>query len=153
MGEKKKILVVEDEWIVADQLCRSLKKFGYRVSLPVSSGAEAIKSIEGERPDMILMDILLQGEMDGIETASLIESRFDIPIIYVTAHTTEDFLNRAKLTKPFGYLSKPFNDNEIHSTIKMALYKHKVDKGLKERHERLERAVKDTIDAIVEIKN
>jgi CheY-like chemotaxis protein len=108
-----KILVVEDEWVVADQVCRKLKDLGYTVCSTASTGDEAIEKAEAERPDLILMDIVLKGKMDGIEAAERIGSQFDIPIIYLTAYTKPEYIDRAKKTKPFGHLVKPFKEKEF----------------------------------------
>ncbi len=146
---RAKIMVVEDEWIVADQICRNLQKLGYEVPPPLSSGTEAIRRIEEEKPDLVIMDIVLQGEMDGIETANQITEKFDIPVIYLTAYTCQDLIERAKLTKPFSYLVKPFEDSELQCNIEIALHKHQADRQLKARHALLEKNLRGTIDAIV----
>lgn len=150
MMESKKILVVEDEWVIADALCKALKKFNYTVFAPVSSGAEAIRQIEAEKPDLVLMDIVLQGEMDGIETARRIEARSNIPVIYLTAYTEQGFLERAKLTKPFSYLVKPFNESELQCNIEIALHKHKIETTLEGCCKRLQKELKGTIHALSE---
>ena len=103
-----KIMVVEDEWIVAKEICRNLKDLGYKVCSTASTGDEAIRKVEEDRPDLILMDIVLKGKMDGIEAAERITSQFDIPVIYLTSHTNQEYIERAKQTKPFAYLVKPF---------------------------------------------
>jgi len=131
--KKMQILVVEDEQIVAADIRASLIRLGYEVCAMASSGEEAIKKTEVCRPDMVLMDIMLEGEMDGIEAASIISSRFDTPFIYLTAHADDKTLERAKMTGPFGYILKPFEDRDVHSTVEMALYKHKMGIKLSER--------------------
>ncbi len=131
------ILVVEDEIIIAENMQRKLKKMGYAVPVIVSSGEEAIKKVKDNNPDLVLMDIVIQGEMDGIEAAAQIHSRFDIPILYLTAYADEKTLERAKITAPFGYLIKPFKERELQITIEIALYKHKMEKILKESERRL----------------
>lgn len=133
----KKILVVEDEIIIAEGIQRKLKTMGYDVPVIVSSGEEAIKKIKENIPDLILMDIVIHGKMDGIETAGQIHSLFDIPIVYLTAYADERTLDRAKITEPFGYLIKPFKERELHVTIEVALYKHDMEKKLKESERRL----------------
>jgi putative two-component system response regulator len=148
--ETKKILVVEDEWVIADALCKAMKKLNYTVLPPVSSGAEAIKQIELEKPDLVLMDIILQGEMDGIETASLIEAGSNIPVIYLTAYTERNFIERAKLTKPFSYLVKPFNENELQCNIEIALHKHTIETTLEGCCKRIQKELKGTINALSE---
>jgi len=117
-----KIVIVEDESIVALDIKKSLRKLGYTVTGRAKSGSEAIKKVEETCPDLVLMDVGIKGDMDGIETAKRIQAEFNIPIIYLTAHSDEATLKRAKLTKPAGYLIKPFEDRELHSTITTALY-------------------------------
>ena len=106
--KSKNIMVVEDEWVVADQICRDLEDFGYTICRVASTGAEAIRKAKAERPDLILMDIVLEGKMDGIEAAERIISQFDIPVIYLTAYTNEEYVERAAQTRPFGYLAQTF---------------------------------------------
>ena len=124
--KKKQILVVEDERIVAEGIKMSLQELGYTVSGVVSSGEEAIIKVEENNVDLVLMDITLYGEMNGIEAAAIIRSRFNIPFVYLTAHSDDETLERAKITGPFGYILKPFEDRDIHSTIEMALSKFKM---------------------------
>jgi len=143
----EKIMVVEDEWLVADQLCRNLKDLGYTVCGAASTADEAIEKAEEERPDLILMDIVLKGEKDGIEAADRITSQFDIPVIYLTAYTNQEYIERAKQTNPFGYLVKPFNQRELHSSIEMVLHKHKVDKEIKDYLDRLTKCYTGTMKA------
>jgi PAS domain S-box-containing protein len=127
-----KILVVEDESIVAWELQSRLQNLGYSVPAVAFSGEEAISKTEAHHPDLVLMDIVLEGEMDGIETAHHINARFDIPVVYLTAHSDEKTLQRAKMTAPYGYILKPIGDRDLHVTIEMALYKHRMEKKLKE---------------------
>ncbi len=101
---KAKVLIVEDERITAKAIKDSLEDLGYDVSATVASGAEALNQVKENRHDLVLMDIMLQGEMDGIETASYIGSQFDIPVVYLTAYAEYDVLERAKITEPFGYI-------------------------------------------------
>lgn len=137
MKHGTRILVVEDEIIIAEDIQRKLKTMGYDVSAIVSSGEEAIKKIKENIPDLILMDIVIYGKMDGIETAGQIHSLFDIPVVYLTAYADEKTLERAKITEPFGYLIKPFKERELQITIEIALYKHEMEKKLKESERRL----------------
>lgn len=122
-----RIMVVEDEWIISEDIQKSLKKFGYTVSAVVSTGKEATQKTEEDRPDLILMDIVLKGEIDGIEAASQIHSCVNIPIIFLTAYDNKSVLERAKITEPFGYMIKPFDERELYSTIEISLYKHKTE--------------------------
>ena len=129
---RPQILIVEDELIVATSVQVSLRKAGYEVPAIVSSGEEAIQRAGQIRPDLVLMDIRLQGEMLGVEAAEQIRTQFDIPVVYMTAYADEASLQRAKVSQPFGYLVKPFMSDELRSTIEMALYKHEIDQKLQE---------------------
>lgn len=123
----KKILIVEDESIIAEDLADSLIALGYRVTAMVYSGEEALQSAAEERPDLVLMDVNLQGEIDGITTGERMRSRFQIPVIYLTAYADENTLRRVNSTKPFGYIVKPFEEKTLHTTIQLALYRHLYD--------------------------
>ena len=122
-----RIMIVEDEAIVALDLQHKLKTLGYAVSGVASSGEEAVRKVPQTRPDLVLMDIKLKGDMDGIEAAQRIRDEFNIPVVYLTAYSDENTLQRAKVTEPAGYLLKPFKDREVYATIEMALYKHKME--------------------------
>jgi PAS domain S-box-containing protein len=126
------ILVVEDEGIVAADLAARLRRLQYGVLAVVSSGEEALEQVPKTNPSLVLMDIKLGGEVDGIEAARRIQTQFAIPVIYVTAHSDEATLARAKATGPYGYLIKPFDMDELRTTIEVALHKHKIDSKLKE---------------------
>lgn len=130
-----KILVVEDEAIVAKDIARSLERLGYSISGTVSSGEETLQISTNEKPDLVLMDIHLEGKMDGIQTAEIVRRRLHIPVIYLTAFTDKATLERAKLSEPFGYIVKPFADKDLHVAVEMALYKHKAEREI-ERHTR-----------------
>ena len=147
--DKTHILLVEDESIIAKDIRVSLQNLGYDVSAVVSSGEEAVEKSEEHRPSLVLMDIVLKGEIDGIEAASEIRSRFDIPVVYLTAYEDEKTLERAKITEPFGYIIKPYNEKEAHRIIEMALYKHKMEKKLKESEEWLSTTLKSIGDAVI----
>lgn len=121
--DKTKILVVEDQTIVALNIRNRLKNLGYAVPSAVGSGKEAIREAELTNVDIVLMDIMLKGDMDGIEAARIIKSRFGIPIIYLTACTDFETLERAKLTDPEGYISKPFKEEDLCKNIETALLK------------------------------
>jgi PAS domain S-box-containing protein len=125
------ILVVEDEGIVAKGIQADLESLGYSVPVTASSGEEAIRQAEGTHPDLVLMDVVLKGQMDGIEAAKEIVNRLDIPVVYLTAYQDGETLDRAKATEPFGYLLKPFEEKELHTTIEMALYKHRMEQKIK----------------------
>jgi len=130
--KKIKILVVEDERVVAEDIRRSISAIGYVASGVVASGKEALEQVKQNPPDLVLMDIVLRGDMNGIETAEEIRSLFNIPVVYLTAYADDNTLDKAKVTEPFGYILKPFNDRELHSTIETALYKHTMEKRLRE---------------------
>lgn len=132
-----RVLVVEDENIVAKDIVQSLKNTGYAVAGMAASGEEAISKAEALKPDLVLMDIMLQGEMDGIEAARRITVELGLPVVYLTAYADADTLARAKVTTPFGYILKPFEDRELHTVIEIALYRHKVEEELR-RAARLE---------------
>lgn len=126
-----KILVVEDEGIIAKNIKNKLKSFGYTVPAIATTGEEAIRMAEITFPDLILMDVMLKGDMNGVEAAEEIQKRFSIPIIYLTAYSNDDVLEKAKTTQPYGYIVKPFTSNDLHSNVEMALYRHKIDKTKK----------------------
>ncbi|MFQ5975368.1 MAG: PAS domain S-box protein [Candidatus Hydrothermarchaeales archaeon] len=146
---KTQILVVEDERIVAEDIKRTLQNLGYVVPSVVSSGKEALKKAEEYNPDLVLMDIVLQGKINGIDAASQIRSRFNIPVVYLTAYADEKTLERARITEPFGYIIKPFEDRELRATIEMALYKHRIEKRLKESEEWLSTTLRSIGDALI----
>jgi two-component system, sensor histidine kinase PdtaS len=125
------VLVVEDESILAMELQTKLENWGYNVPAIVSSGEEVIKNAERINPDLVLMDIVLKGKVDGIDAAQQIIEKFDIPIIYLTAYGDDLTLQRAKMTEPYGYMLKPFDENELKFAVEMTLYRHEMDKKLK----------------------
>ena len=118
------LMLVEDERIVAFDLKRQLTGFGYNVASVVASGEQAIKSCSDVNPDLVLMDIHLDGQMDGIEAASVIRSRHRLPVVFLTAYAEDETLKRALGSRPFGYLVKPCEGRELHATIQMALARH-----------------------------
>ena len=128
-----KVLIVEDENIIAMELEQQIKQLGYAVIGPVASGEAALKNAEIARPDLVLMDIRIQGPTDGIETAEAIRYRFDIPVIYLTAHADQTTIERAKMTEPLGYLMKPWREHELQAAITVALHRHKTNKALAQR--------------------
>jgi diguanylate cyclase (GGDEF)-like protein/PAS domain S-box-containing protein len=135
-SKQVRILVVEDETIVALDLKNSLKVLGYDVVGTACSGEEAIAKADQTRPDLVLMDIILKGNMDGVQAADSIRSTLNIPVIFLTACADERTLQRAKVTEAFGYLLKPFEERELHGHIEIALYKHHMEKALRESEER-----------------
>ncbi|HMK46954.1 MAG TPA: response regulator [Methanocella sp.] len=137
-----KILVVEDEYIVAMDLQNRLTSLDYDVPGIASSGKEAIEKASLMQPDLILMDISLGGEMDGIEAGAKIKELYNIPVIYITAYADARTLQRAKVTEPFGYILKPFEEREILTNIEMALYKHRMDSQVRESERWLSNTLK-----------
>ena len=149
MMRKVRILVVEDERIVARDIVTSLEALGYEVCASVPSGEEALEKAEKMHPHLVLMDILLKGEMNGVESAGRIHERFHIPVIYLTAHTDEETLRRAKVTEPYGYILKPFEDRELNVAIEIALYKHGSERRLKESEQWLATTLKSISDGVI----
>lgn len=131
---KINVLVVEDESIVSKDIQHSLKKLGYNVVGSSSTGEKAIELAGEERPDIILMDIMLKGDMNGIQAAEKIRELYSIPVVFLTAYADESTLSKAKITEPYGYILKPFKEIDLHTTIEMAVYKHgKEQEMVKER--------------------
>src|SRR5262245_45022199 len=125
-----RLLVVEDERIVARSLRKQLQGLGYEVVDVVASGEEGVQKAGELRPDLVLMDISLEGAMDGVESAAVIRNRFRLPVVYLTAYSNRDILERAKVTEPFGYILKPYEDRELHVVVETALYKHRMERRL-----------------------
>lgn len=142
------ILIVEDEFIIATDIRMSLEAMGYKVCAIVSSGEEAIARTEKEKPDLVLMDVVLKGKLDGVEAAEQIRFLFNIPIIYLTAYTDGNTVERAKRTEPSGYIIKPFNDRELNTAIEIALYKHMAETKLRESEERFRTLFNQANDSI-----
>jgi two-component system response regulator len=128
----EKILVVEDEELVAQDIKVILEDLGYEVPALVASGEEAIQKVKTTHPDSVLIDIMLEGKMDGIEAAEKIKQLYDIPIVYITAYGNEEVVQRAKKTEPHGYILKPFQEKELQISLEMALYKHEAEKTRKQ---------------------
>ncbi len=147
--DKMKILIVEDENIVAKDIKGSLKGFGYDVVDIVGTGEEAIRRAEDLKPDLVLMDIMLKGKMNGIDVARHIREHVHIPVVFLTAYADEDTLHSAKLSEPFGYIIKPFEDAELHSTIQMAVYRYEMERRLKEREQWLTTILRSISDAVI----
>ncbi|MBF0329846.1 MAG: PAS domain S-box protein [Nitrospirae bacterium] len=145
---KTKIIIVEDEVIVAEDIRTTLMHLDYDVIAMASSGEEAVVLAGEFKPDIVMMDIILKGSMDGIEAATQIQSKYDIPVIYLTAHGDENTFERAKVSAPFGYLMKPFDVQMMKNTIEMAIYKHGVEKKLKESEARYRAIVEDQTELI-----
>ena len=121
MGEKIKILIIEDEMLIGANISLQLKELGYEVSGIIPRGEEALQHIEEDLPDILLLDINLKGELDGIETALAIQEKHTIPVIYLTANSDDAHFNRAKETKPYGFISKPFKKLDLQRTIELTV--------------------------------
>lgn len=126
MTKGSKILIVEDEMVISLEIAATLKRLGYEVAGQAITGEDALRLVETVDPDLILMDIRLKGEMDGIEAACRVTDLFDLPVIFLTAHSDEATLERAIAVSPSGYLIKPFKDRELYSSIELALHKYEI---------------------------
>lgn len=126
-----KLLIVEDEMIIAEDMAESLRRLGYEVPAVVPSGELAIAKAADIKPDLVLMDINLQGDMDGIETATRIRADFQIPVIFLTAYADSQTLERAKEAEPFGYLLKPFEDRDLQTTIEIAVKRNQAEAAMR----------------------
>ena len=145
-----KIMVVDDEAVIALRLQQMLTKMGYDVVDVSYSGEDALENARSLRPDLILMDIMIPGNLNGINAAEIVKSELDIPVIFLTAFSEEKIINRAKQAEPYGYILKPFQDREIKATVEIALYKKDMERRLKESkiqlrkaHDKLESRVKE----------
>ena len=143
--KKIKILIVEDESEVGEVTKYILERLGYAVISIVSTGEEAIKIVGRMRPDLVLMDIVLKGDIDGINAAEQIHDRFKVPVVYLTAYADEDKLQRAKVAEPYGYILKPFKVEELHATIEMTLYKHELENKIKREVSTTLRSIGDAV--------
>jgi PAS domain S-box-containing protein len=146
---KPGILIVEDERIIAMDIKHSLLNLGYEVVGMAASGEDAVVQAGEFCPDLILMDIMLQGTLDGIEAAEQIRQRYNIPLVYLTAYANDTILARAKITEPFGYVLKPFRETELQSNIEIALYRHKMEKKLQRREHWLSATLRSISDGVI----
>lgn len=144
-----RVLIVEDERIVAKDIQTTLFKQGYEVVGIASSGEQALELMEAARPDIVLMDVMLDGDLDGIETATRINIRYDVPVVFLTALSNTAIIERAKLTNPYGYILKPFQEREIQIVIEMAVYKHQAEKQLRENKEFISAVVDSIGDGVI----
>jgi two-component system response regulator LytT len=132
---KTNILVVEDESIVSKDIQHSLNKLGYFIVGAASTGERALELVRTKLPDLVLMDIMLKGDMNGIEVAEIIKRELAIPVVFLTAYADESTLTKAKLSEPYGYIIKPFKEIDLHTSIEMAVYKHRKEQEIvKERN-------------------
>jgi len=136
--KRTSVLVVEDEVIIAKDLSLTLNKLGYNVVGTCITGEEAIAMAEEKQPDIVLMDIMLKGEMTGIDAAKEIRERYNtIPVVFITAYSDEDSINRVNASGPFGYIVKPFKANDLRATIETALARFREEQQLKKENEML----------------
>jgi two-component system, cell cycle sensor histidine kinase and response regulator CckA len=147
--KQAKIMIVEDEAIVAADIQDRLKTLGYEVATLVHLGEDAEARATATKADLVLMDIKLRGRMDGVEAAERIRQSLDIPVVYLTAHADQATLQRAKVTEPFGYIVKPFDERALHTAIEIALYRHKVESRLQALEQWLEAVLGSMADAVV----
>jgi len=142
--EKPKIVIVEDEGIVALQIKTILEQRRFTVAGVFTSGEEALTNIEAAMPDLVLMDMKLQGAMDGIETADQLRRQYELPVIFLTAHSEDSTIERAKKAEPYGYILKPFNAQELYIAVEVALHKHKID----QEKEKLTKELREALDKV-----
>ncbi len=146
-----RILIVEDERITAEDLRDILTDLGYTVTASVSSGDEAIARAEDTMPDLALMDIRIKGQMDGTEAARILRERFNIPVIYLTAHADSATVARAKNSEPLGYITKPFQEAELHASIEIALHKHREDLKAREKEHLLASTLRSVAEGVISL--
>lgn len=147
--QKTKILVVEDESIVAKDIQNTLIKLGYDVPATASSALIAYDKLDEIKPDLVFLDIRLKGDVDGIQVAERIRTEYDIPVIFLTSYIDKATLDRAKVTEPYGYLVKPFNEPDLQSTVEMALYKFKRDREIRASSQLFEKALSHLAEAVI----
>ena len=145
---KAKILIVEDERIIARDIANTVARLGHEAAGMVSKGEDAITFVEEHKPDLILMDITLAGKIDGIEAAKIINQKYNLPVIYLTAHQDDDTIEKSKLANPYGYLTKPLDDKEINSAINSAIYRYEVELKLQEVLQKYYRLTENAADMI-----
>ncbi len=146
---KARVLVVEDESVVAMDIRQRLSQLDYEVVGVANRGELAVELTERLKPDLVLMDIRLQGDVDGVDAAEQIRQRLFVPVVYLTAHADEATLQRAKVTEPFGYILKPFEDRELHTVTEMALAKHQAEKKLRESQRRYATTLNSIGDGVI----
>ncbi len=146
---KTKILIVEDESIVAKDIQNTLTRLGYDVPATASSAASAFDKLDEVKPDLVFLDIRLKGDTDGIQVAERIKTEYDIPVIFLTSYTDKNTLDRAKITEPYGYLVKPFNEPDLQSTVEMALYKFQKDRETRTGKNLYEKALSHLPEAVL----
>jgi len=150
--KKRRILIVEDEHIIAVDIRVCLENLGYNVIGTIANGEDAIEFISQAHPELILMDIMLEGDMNGLEVAEYVNQNFDIPVIFLTAYANDETLKKAANASPYGYLIKPFEDRELRVSIEMAFYKHSMEKALKASRNLLMKVI-DTVPSCIFVKD
>src|SRR5437762_1913616 len=145
----KRILIVEDEGIIAKDIERALHKLAYHVTGIVSTGEEALTHVLDTRPDLVLMDIMLKGDVDGIEAAQRIRQQFGLPVVYLTAFGDPTTLQRATATAPFGYVLKPFEDRDLYASVESALYRHQMERDLRSCKQELASILAASFDGLI----
>ncbi len=147
--DSRHVLVVEDERVVAKDLQRTLTNLGYEVPVTVATADDAIRAAAERCPDLVLMDIRIKGERDGIETAEILKSRFDVPVVYLTAYADQQTVSRAKLTEPHAYLLKPVKVDELRTAVEIAIYKHEMERRHRERERWFATTLRSIGDAVI----
>ena len=146
-----RILVVDDDWLIREQMGHILNELGYQVAGRADTGPKAIQMTRDLQPNLILMDVVMPGGMNGIEAAEKIKADFDIPIIFISGYGDPEFIEKAKQTEPFGYLMKPLDEREIGAFVEIALYKSRSEKALRENEEKFRELVEGTDDLVIQI--
>jgi CheY-like chemotaxis protein len=147
---KARVMVVEDEALVAAAIEACLKNLGHQVAASAASGEEAVRKAIALDPDLVLMDIRLKGEMDGIEAASRITAALHIPIVYLTAHSDDETLVRARATEPYGFILKPFDEKVLKAVIQMTLYRAVMQSRMRCGRDHLDRLLNSIAEAVLE---
>ena len=145
----KKIMIVEDEAVIALRLEQRIAEMGYEVIGMSHTGEGCVKKARSLLPDLILMDVMISGDLDGIDAAKIMKEELDIPVIFMTAYTEDQIIERAKEVEPYGYIIKPIRDRELKATIEIALYKKEMERRLQESEEKYRQLFETISDAII----
>jgi two-component system cell cycle sensor histidine kinase/response regulator CckA len=147
--KKERILVVEDDCVTAAKIEHQLLKLGYSIAGMVSSGEEAVELAERVKPDLVLMDIGLEGDLDGVEVATIVRRKSAVPIVFLTANSDASTINRARFTEAHGFLHKPFHEQELHSVLQIALHKAWMEASVREEQQWLRTTLRCVGDAVI----